>query len=239
MMKDEVRDCANCGKQHYWGITGHSKDNVPLYGPRPRTDCDDFRPKLEPVPVGVNAQALWQQTGDLDPQATIATRLVVARLRELADGKAGMAAVAAQWPEFLGFVVSQITDLRGTLVRDESKFALLVAHVDEIVEAMKNVTQLAERLALQNKMMRQVLREVHELRDEREAKFSAEITAYEHFGLLPHSDAAQPVVEMDDPQTPPLIGLDDGRNGSPILGEPERHDLWDYRYGDDDDKDEG
>jgi hypothetical protein len=125
-----------------------------------------------------------------------------------------MAAVAAQWPEFLGFVVSQITDMRGSLTRDESKFARLLSHTDEIVIAMEHVVQLSERLAKHQMMLSEIMREVHEMREDRHIKYSAEVDAYAHFGLLPGVEGwTQPVIELHDER----FGLDDGRNGSPIL----------------------
>jgi len=91
-------------------------------------------------------KALWYETSDLSPQASAATRMAVAKMRKLGDGKRGFQQLTAQWPEFMGFVISQITDMRAAMVRDESKFSHLVAHTDEIVEAMRGVVQLKERL---------------------------------------------------------------------------------------------
>ena len=102
----------------------------------------------------------------------------MARIRALAKGEISYKAMALQWPEFMGFVISQITDLRGTLIRDESKFARLVAHTDEIVRAMEGVAQLSERLYLLNNKMDAVIEMVASRRDE-----ESELTALEHFGL--------------------------------------------------------
>lgn len=183
-MNDELRDC-ECGKQHPWGIVKYSDDRVPLYGPRDIDGCDHFRPVLEPVPAGVNAQELWAQTADLDAQADVQTRLVVSGLRSLANRKAGMAAVAAMMPEFMNFMIASQTKLTGSLLRNESKFAHLVAHTDEIVEAMRKVTQLSEQLDAVNLVQRDILDQIGQIRADRNIKYSAEVEAFGHFGLLP------------------------------------------------------
>ena len=206
-MNDVLRPCHTCGGEHPWGITGYSKDNVPLYGPRATADCTDFRPQVEELPAGVNGQELMAATGDLDAQASVQTRLVVSRIRELGKAEPRYARMAAQWPEFMNFVIAEITAMRGALTRDESKFGLLISHTDEIVEAMRNVTQLAERLQVLNNRVVTVQQTLDELRADRRIKYSAEYEAYQHFGLLPEfrpEHLTTPAVELDDPQTPPL-----------------------------------
>ena len=180
-MRDEERPC-ECGETHKWGIVGASDDGVPLYGARPTETCDNYRAKVTTLPTHLNAQELWAQTGDLDPQATLATRAIVARLRTL-----GKDDPAKQWPEFAGFVISQITDMRGALVRDESKFAHLVAHTDEIVEAMRGVVQLSEKLTVQQLMLREITERLNQVQADlnqlRVTRKADDVTAYGHFGL--------------------------------------------------------
>lgn len=188
-MNDAKRKCEKCGHEHPWGVVSKSEDGVNLYGPKPTEHCAHFRPIADdqttlPAFMGT-LQELWAQTNDLSPQATMATRVAVTNIRSLAKGKNSYAAMAAQWPEFMGFVMSQITDLRGALFRDESKFANLVAHTDEIVTAMRDVTQLAERLNRQSRMLNGIMDRLDELKRDRNSKYSADVAALEHFGLMP------------------------------------------------------
>jgi hypothetical protein len=191
-MRDEMRLC-ECGNEHPWGILRYSEDRVPLYGPRAIPTCDNYRPPAysgrqltaDQLPAFVaTAQELWAETGDLDPQATLATRVAVARIRSLAKGENSYKAMALQWPDFMGFIISQITEMRGALVRDESKFAHLVAHTDEVVEAMRDVVGLKEQLGRLSSAIADVANMVDELREERNANYSAEVEALQHFGLL-------------------------------------------------------
>lgn len=204
-MRDEERLC-ECGRFHQWGILRYSQDNTALYGPRPLPTCDNFRPKIDDAERALAASVpnlgeIWAQTQDLNPQATLATRIVVARLRSLGEvekkkngalarlfgsSSSGIQAIAAQWPEFIGFVISQITDMRGVLVRDETKFAHLVAHTDEIVEAMRGVTQLSARLKRQEELLVDIAASIERL----QAQDDAEDEALRHFGLLePEEDS--------------------------------------------------
>jgi hypothetical protein len=166
-MRDELKRCANCGHEHRVGIVNYSQDGVPLYGPRAcYCHCDRFTEKqdgddaaLLPSLTNEQTKQLWEQTSFMNAQAPAATRIAVAKLMALGEGKGqpgsigrlfgrgdGKTALERQWPEFVGFLISQITDMRGAMVRDESKFAHLVSHTDEIVEAMRGVAQLKERL---------------------------------------------------------------------------------------------
>ena len=133
----------------------------------------------EPVPV--NAQEVWAQTGDLNPQAELATRVAIARIKSLANGKTGLNAIAAQWPEFMGFVLSQVTDLRGTLTRDDNKFAHLVAHTDDVVEQLRQVGPLAAKLNQQTQMLAEVIERLDQIQ-ERPPQLNPD--ALLHFGLI-------------------------------------------------------
>lgn len=225
-MRDELRDCL-CGRPHPWGILRYSDDNTPLYGPRSIPTCDHFRPlPEEPLPARIDPQELWSQTSDLDPQATTATRAVVARIRNMATGVGKYQRMQEQWPEFMGFVISQITNIRGAMVRDESKFAHLVAHTDEIVEAMRGVAQLTEKLSKQGSMLIDIMEQLQELKEDRGIKYSGEIDALEHFGLMLTDKIWDPNTAVG---TERLVSLEEYRqalqaNGSPtdaILTEAE------------------
>jgi hypothetical protein len=186
-MKDEMRPCV-CGKSHPWGILRRDQQGVPTYGARAIEGCDNYHPPVDLIPANLDTKELWAQTGDLDPQAMLWTRAVVARIRQLANGKNSYAAMAAQWPDFMALVLSQITDMRGALVRDESKFAHLVAHTDEVVEAMRTVSQLSERLNIMNQHMREVLERLDYMDKQHDADCADEAEGLAHFGLLPLDD---------------------------------------------------
>jgi hypothetical protein len=181
-MQDELRRC-ECGKQHHWGILS-KRNGVPQYGARPRRDCKNFRPKaLDQLPA-IDTRELWAQTGDLCAQATTATRIAVMRLKSLARGKQGYSQIAAQWPEFIGFVISQITDLRGSLVRADNKFAHLVAHTDDVVEQLRKVGPLAQKLNMQTQMLAEVIERLDRIEElgPRPPQMTAD--ALSHFGLI-------------------------------------------------------
>ena len=169
-MKDEKRLCARCKHEHDYGILRYSADNVPLYGARrcefivrdyQRTGGKDYCgcssfvetvPGMENLPALSDGEVktLWEQTSFLNAQVPMATRIMVRSVLSAGEKKKGIAAITAQWPEFVGLMISQLTDIRGAMVRDESKFAHLVAHTDEILEGMKGAVQLAERLTGMN-----------------------------------------------------------------------------------------
>lgn len=175
-MKDELKAC-ECGNMHPWGIVGRSKDHVILYGPRPIPSCYNFRAAPDKLPAFVqDLRELWAQTGDLDPQTEVATRAVIARIRTLPSA-------TEQWQESVGLLVSQMSRMVGSVTRDESKFAHLVAHTDEIVEAMRGVTQLSERLARQQQLLGEIIDSIAELKEDRRLQYSAEADALSHFGL--------------------------------------------------------
>jgi len=81
---------------------------------------------------------LWNDTEFLSPQASAETRIAVRRVMELAGEEREKA--------FMGLLLANVSDIRGALSKDESKFAHLVSHTDDIVESMRGVTQLSERL---------------------------------------------------------------------------------------------
>jgi hypothetical protein len=162
-MKDERRKCGNCKHEHAWGILRHSLDGVPLYGARKclsyrvyrghkrRCNCEKFVQMVEgmenlPATTAEETKAIWAETSFLNAQVPMATRIMVRQIMSQAKGAGDTRALMAVFPEFAGLMISQITDIRGALVSDDNKFAHLVAHTDEIVESMRAVSQLAERL---------------------------------------------------------------------------------------------
>lgn len=173
-MKDEERLC-QCGQKHKWGITGRDQGGVVVYGPKPVPDCQYFRPATDQLPEFVgDLRELWSQTGDLDAQATLATRVVIARLRSLDP--------VAQWPEFVGYVISQLTNLRGAMLREDAKMARLVASADEFIEATGALRLLSERVKKQDEMLSQIS---DQLTDMQLAQMGdGEDEALRHFGLI-------------------------------------------------------
>ena len=163
-MKDVQKMCARCGHEHAWGVLSYSDDNVKLYGARPceapkenavgmqyPCACDDFAQAQEGDRIGLpmaavapeELKALWADTSFLNAQAPMATRIAVRQILSLEEGP-------ERNKEFMGLMLSQVTDIRGALTKDESKFAHLVSHTDEILEGMKGAVQLAERLTVVN-----------------------------------------------------------------------------------------
>lgn len=163
-MQDEKRPCAQCGHDHDYGTTGHSLDGVRLRGPRKCwCGCDHFvernipaelkfdhqnetLPAVDPILPANELKELWANTSFLNAQVPMATRIAVRQIHGLMQVADLSPALTAALTEFASLVISQVTDIRGAMTRDENKFAHLVAHTDEIVEAMRGVTQLAERL---------------------------------------------------------------------------------------------
>lgn len=150
-MNDEQKLCGNCGHEHAWGVVSYSDDNVRLYGARMcvavvgdvRCGCRDWSPASEGTELAVvmppeELQALWAETSFLSAQTPMATRIAVRQINAL-EGK-------EREKEFMGLMISQVTDIRAAMTKDESKFAHLVSHADEIVESMRGVVQLSERL---------------------------------------------------------------------------------------------
>lgn len=158
-MKDMMKRCGRCRHEHVYGIVRHSADNVPLYGARRckgivenavgeqyPCNCGDFVEYVEGIgenqlmlsvpPEELNA--LWAATSFLSPQTPMATRIAVRQINSLEGPE--------REKEFMGLMISQMTDIRAAMTKDESKFANLVSHTDEVVESMRGVVQLSERL---------------------------------------------------------------------------------------------
>jgi hypothetical protein len=164
-MNDEQRSCGNCGHEHAYGTLRHSWDGVPIKGARRCwCNCTNFverneiaerlfgkplisgNQNLVPALSDKKLKELWADTSFLNAQVPLATRLAIRQIRDLFTREALPGGLTDALMEFTGLVISQLTDIRGAMTRDDSKFAHLVAHTDEIVDAMRSVTQLAERL---------------------------------------------------------------------------------------------
>lgn len=147
-------------------------DNVPLYGARKCwCGCDRFVAVVEgnenlPAMTQDQTAALWSKTSFLNAQVPAATRMAMAgilNLLEVASTDIPSPAIVGAVREFMGLMISQVTDIRGALTRDDSKFALLVAHTDEVVESMRAVNLLAERLTNIYAVQERVLEAVDKL----------------------------------------------------------------------------
>jgi hypothetical protein len=162
-MNQEWRWCLNCKHKHSIGIVRYNQQGIPLYGSlrctgrRGGTKCrctqfaEDTRPlekrRKAQVPAVVSkelglpaeeVQKLWEETSFLSPQAPAASRVAIAKAMALSPAKRDL--------ELAKYQIHLLSDIQGAMLREDSKFALLVAHADEIVEAMKGVVQLKERL---------------------------------------------------------------------------------------------
>ena len=143
-MNDVKKMCGRCKHEHRWGIIRYSPDNVALYGARSCwCDCTDFIEAHEGVENALSLPSdeirqLWEDTAFLNAQTPMATRIAVRQIDSLEGPEREKA--------YQGMLLSQILDVRAALNKDESKFANLVSHTDEIVDSMKGVVQLNERL---------------------------------------------------------------------------------------------
>jgi hypothetical protein len=171
-LRDELKLC-QCGQRHKWGIIRYSEDNVPLYGAYPAENgCRDFRAVEEgnenlPAMTAKDTEELWAATNFLNAQVPTATRIAINQIMQIGKGGDGFFAklfgvgkgslMEKQWPEFMGLVLSQLTDVRGAMIREDSKFAHLIAHTDEIVESMRGVVQLSERLETLAQMQSRIM----------------------------------------------------------------------------------
>lgn len=183
-MQDEKRSCAQCGHDHSYGILRYSPDGVPFYGARKCwCHCDHFVERNISAELKFDHQQeslpdtfslpdkelkeLWADTSFMSAQVPLATRIAVRQIHGLMQVADLSPALIMALTEFASLVISQVTDIRGAMTRDENKFAHLVAHTDEIVEAMRGVTQLAERINVFNGRLSQI--------EEREAKIEHDI----------------------------------------------------------------
>ncbi len=177
-MRDERRPCASCGHDHAYGILRYSPDAVPLYGARKCwCQCNHFVQRNEEaerkfishdgaqLPATLTddkeIKELWADTAFLNPQVPMATRMAVRQINSLLKTDDTTALLTKALPEFAGLMISQLTDIRGAMTRDESKFNHLVAHTDDIVESMRGAVQLSERLT-------NILRAQHSIQERQE-----------------------------------------------------------------------
>jgi hypothetical protein len=165
-MNDVMKPCARCRHEHAIGILRYDQQGTPLYGARvcsalvlrdgklfdhqrESCGCRDFVEAVlnekgeASLPAALTMpkqelQALWNETEFLSPQASAETRIAVRRVMEMREKDREKA--------FIGLMLANLSDIRGAMSKDESKFANLVSHTDEIVESMKGVVQLNERL---------------------------------------------------------------------------------------------
>lgn len=175
-MNDVLEPCGHCNHEHRVGIVRHSIDGVPLYGARKceTCGCEQFAQKQGNVPTlpADEIKALWQATSFLNAQVPAATRIAVRQIMDLFSPKEGEdannylpAPLMRGIAEFAGLLISQTTDVRAALTRDDNKFAHLVAHTDEIVESMRGVVQLSERLEKIYTIQERTLEQLERLTD--------------------------------------------------------------------------
>lgn len=90
---------------------------------------------------------VWRQTWDLSPQTPITVRRAVIAIRGAAKDKGPLSAMAASWPMFAQEVMRVCTEMQAAMMRDESKFAHLVAGTEAVVKTLGGVNPLKRRLA--------------------------------------------------------------------------------------------
>lgn len=144
-MKDISKMCATCKHEHPWGILRYSDDGVPIYGSR---ICEapvcpershEFIPESANTLPAAQTKELWETTAFMNPQTPAASRIAFRQIAEIKNK-------AKRAEELTKYQIANVLDVRAALVGDDNKFAHLVAHTDEIVESMRGVTRLAERL---------------------------------------------------------------------------------------------
>ena len=200
-MKDVLKLCGRCNHEHAVGTLRHSVDGVPLVGARKcECGCGDFVEAvmtenatnglpLAAVMSFTDLAKLWEDTHFLSPQASAETRIAIRKVMELQDPQEREVA-------YMGVMLANLSDIRGAMSKDESKFAHLVSHTDEIVDSMKGVTQLSERLS--NVVARQNSMELSNWPTSR----SVSSRFYLRFRELPRSFKLEPPRERE-------LGLDD------------------------------
>jgi len=91
-------------------------------------------------------EQIWALTSDLSPQTPITVRRALIGLRNATKNKPPLEALALAWPLFMDFMMTAMTETQGALMRDESKFAHLVAGTETIVKTLQNVNPLVRHL---------------------------------------------------------------------------------------------
>lgn len=239
-MKDERKPCASCGHEHAYGTLRYSVDNVPLRGARKCwCGCDHF---IEPFPEAAadsvpaltqdQTVALWSRTSFLNAQVPAATRMAMAgimNLLELATTDLPSPSIIAAVREFMGLMISQVTDIRGALVRDDNKFAHLVAHTDEIIESMRAVSQLADRLTNIYGAISQIQQQ--QQKTERDIAGIAAVLAKAFPGSVEIRAADADYPHIDDPEERPeptngrlFVEKTASLRDEPVVIEPETED---------------
>ena len=167
-MQDIYKHCKTCGHDHLVGELRKDRQGVPVYGARKcnkpvptgrswkRCRCNKFvedealfrkeqrerkQSSLPAVKDMTKAQVakMFAKTGYLSPQTPLEARVAAYKLSTLPMG-------AKRDIEFMRAVLAVTYDTRAAFLRSDNKFAHLVAHTDEIVNAMQKVAQLAEKL---------------------------------------------------------------------------------------------
>lgn len=110
-------------------------------------------------------QEIWRKTEDLSPQTNINARREVIALRELGKGKGPIEALAVQFPVFVNMVLKATNETQAALMRDESKFAHLVAGAEMVAKSMESFGHLATFFEDHQQEMRYLRDEIAEMRD--------------------------------------------------------------------------
>jgi hypothetical protein len=82
---------------------------------------------------------IWHATEDLPATTPIETRKAVIAIRKAGAGHDPIEAMALAYPHFMRFVMDSVARTEAALTKDESKFAHLVAHTDDVVRELQKV----------------------------------------------------------------------------------------------------
>lgn len=102
-------------------------------------------------------ERVWAETRDLAAQTDFDTRRAVVALRRCGS-------LSDSWPVFFTQLTQMMSQMRGAMTNENSKFAHLVAGTETIVKTLQAVNPLKERLEWQSRQIRELTELVLELR---------------------------------------------------------------------------
>ena len=108
---------------------------------------------------------IWRKTEDLSPQTNINARRMVIAIREAGKGRGPIEALAVQFPLFVNEMLRIGSETQAALMRDESKFAHLVAGAEMVAKSMEQFGHLATFFEDHQQEMRYLRDEIAEMRN--------------------------------------------------------------------------
>lgn len=86
---------------------------------------------------------IWRQTEDLSPQTNINARREIIALRNAGKGRGPIEAMAVQFPMLVNMLLRATNETQAAMMRDESKFAHLVAGAEVVAKSMEQLGTIA------------------------------------------------------------------------------------------------